>query len=171
MALRIEVERLKEMSQENQREHDLVRQQRRELFRDNLITDKEYASLAGEQGNLKRLRDYDHVRLEIAELQAECQRIVTAVIYEVGGTAGGVPTSPINYLQRLRELVKKEAEFTTRAAEWKEAERVFLLAEEEAAAYKKVLVDIVVVNGNDTHMTSCECSICAVLRKYDEHSV
>jgi hypothetical protein len=33
---------------------------------------------------------------------------VTAVVYTIGGTVEGHPTSSINYLQRLRELVAIE---------------------------------------------------------------
>lgn len=46
----------------NQREHDLVRQQRVELYTDGLITREEYDALATEHGGVQRLEDYDRVR-------------------------------------------------------------------------------------------------------------
>lgn len=55
----------------NQREHDLVRQMRGELFAENLITKEEYAALASEHGGVQRLEDYDRLRAEIAEAKED----------------------------------------------------------------------------------------------------
>lgn len=55
----------------NQRLRDLVRYHRSELFRENLITEEEYADLVSNTpGAVDRLHDYDRVRTELAELKA-----------------------------------------------------------------------------------------------------
>lgn len=56
--------------QSNQREHDLVRQQRMELHADGLITNAEYAALASEHGGVQRLEDYDRLRARIQALES-----------------------------------------------------------------------------------------------------
>lgn len=48
----------------NQREHDLVRQMRCELFMAKLITQDEYSALASEHGGVQRLETYDELRAE-----------------------------------------------------------------------------------------------------------
>jgi hypothetical protein len=47
------------MKELNQRVHDLVRFMRQELHTEGLITDEEYAQLAGDHGAVQRLEDYD----------------------------------------------------------------------------------------------------------------
>jgi len=57
-------------------------------------------------------------------VQLERRAAVTAVLYEVGGTVEGQPTSSINYLQRLRALVETEQKFLTVQTELIELRRV-----------------------------------------------
>lgn len=49
------------MKELNLRIYDLVRFMRHELHQEGLITDEEYAELAGDSGSVKRLDDYDIV--------------------------------------------------------------------------------------------------------------
>jgi hypothetical protein len=53
----------------NQREHDLVRQMRIELFTEELISEAEYSALASEHGGVQRLNDYDALRAEMKALR------------------------------------------------------------------------------------------------------
>lgn len=47
-------------------------------------------------------------RTEIERLEAELKAVVLTVVRTIGGTVENHPTSSINYLQRLRELVEFE---------------------------------------------------------------
>lgn len=60
--------KLRALAEKNQREHDLVRQQRTELYVEGLITPEEYAMLASEHGGVQRLEDYDQLRAKLKAL-------------------------------------------------------------------------------------------------------
>lgn len=55
-------------------------------------------------------RDALKAKCEFGELEREA--IAHAVVDTIGGTVEGMPTQTINYLQRLRELVRAEADLT-----------------------------------------------------------
>jgi hypothetical protein len=57
-----------------QRAHDLVRHQRGALYDEGLITDEEYALLAGEHGAVARLEGYDTVRKALADARTAWER-------------------------------------------------------------------------------------------------
>jgi hypothetical protein len=63
----------------NQREHDLVRYQRQELYRANLITEDEYADLAKDHAAVRRLEDYDVLRAKLIASEAENKRLTDAL--------------------------------------------------------------------------------------------
>lgn len=55
----------------NQRQWDLIRQQRQELFQSDLITEEEYSELSQDHSAVKRLEDYDVIRAELATLKSD----------------------------------------------------------------------------------------------------
>lgn len=60
---------------DSQREHDLVRYLRQELFEEKLITLEEYTALAKEAGGSYRLATYDGVREVIDELEEQIKKL------------------------------------------------------------------------------------------------
>ena len=70
----------------DQRLHDLVRHQRGPLHDAGLITDAEYAALAGDHGAVTRLEGYD-------ALGAECdsyRRTLQQIVYVDAATSEGI---------------------------------------------------------------------------------
>ena len=63
----------------NQREHDLVRYQRQELYQAHLITEDEYADLAKDHAAVRRLEDYDVLRAKLIASEAENRRLTDAL--------------------------------------------------------------------------------------------
>lgn len=96
-------------------------------------------------------RNYEEMRQRVVDAEAEVEKVRAeldtekklraankhAVVLTVGGTVDGEPTNEMNYLQRLRELVKTENEYlsdqlsTPASGEAERAERVTQPTDEE----------------------------------------
>lgn len=98
---------------EADRLRDLVRHQRGELHDAGLLTDEEYAALAGDHGAVARLEGYDEVRAESARLtrelaEARAQGMQAAADYAEGYAeameAAGHDAAPVrSIVQTIRE--------------------------------------------------------------------
>lgn len=69
---------------------------------------------------------------QIADLQtrlAASEATISAVVQTIGGEVEGMPTSRVNFLQRLRELLEEEARLRAVEEELKEGDRVCLALE------------------------------------------
>lgn len=107
-----EIDRWKALAKSNQREHDLVRHQRVELFEEGLITKEEYVALASELiGGMGRLVDYDHLQSRVILLEK-------ALLEEA-------------------DLREREATTANRDDDRDEAARLFSLADELRALVRK----------------------------------
>ena len=110
------VERIASLEAENKHLNDVIDhtpslQMAGDLARAETERDKNNIQL---QGALKNLRDVAAERDELVKEVFQTHRLreasKSAVVDTVGGVVDGAPTKTINYLQRLRELVKAEAE-------------------------------------------------------------
>lgn len=112
------------------------------------------SSLEQENARLKDLLDLER------QNNVACKH---AVVYTVGGKVEGHPTQDINYLQRLRELVSKEAQLT--AANEREAKLRELLKDFYGKCYRK---ECRAVSGMVNHSTCRECG--EILKAFEDHT-